>query len=233
MVFIDMHVHSKSSDGTASVKELLSVSKKLKTGLSITDHNIITGSIEACKDKDALVIPGIEIGSNRFNHLLAYFYDINELKEFYQKEILPFKIKHRFHLYRTKLPLLKLLEISKNYNCITSAAHPSVKTLTWTKKPLLMVDAIEVLNSSIPSKYNQKAFSLSDSLKKLKTAGSDAHSIRHLNSGGIISNEDTVEGILNSIKKNKNKVTGTSYTTLQNFRHKLITSNEVFRVKKK
>ena len=201
MVFIDMHVHSKSSDGTASVKELLSVSKKLKTGLSITDHNIITGSIEACKDKDALVIPGIEVGSNSFNHLLFYFYDINELKEFYQKEILPFKIKHRFHLYRTKLPLIKLLEISKNYNCITSAAHPAIKTLIWTKKPLSMVDAIEVINSSIPSKYNTKAFKISDSLNKSKTAGSDAHSIKHLNSGGIISNEDTVEGILNSIKK--------------------------------
>ena len=232
MVFIDMHVHSKSSDGTASVKELLSLSKKLKTGLAITDHNIISGSIEACKDKDALVIPGIEVGSSSFNHLLFYFYDIQELKEFYQKEILPFKIDHRFHLYRTKLPLIKLLEISKNYNCLTSAAHPSIKTLIWTKKPLSMVDAIEVLNSSIPSKYNAKAFKISDTLKKSKTAGSDAHSIRHLNSGGIISNENNIEGILNSVKKNKNKITGTSYTTLQNFRHTLITSNSVFRVKK-
>lgn len=232
MVFIDMHVHSNHSDGSSSVKNLINVAKKLKTGISITDHNLISGSVEACKDKKALVIPGIEIGAYQFKHFLLYFYDINELKEFYEKEIFPYRIKHRFDLYRTKIPLSRLIDLSKDYNCISSAAHPSIKTLKWNIKSLSKVDAIEVINSCIESKYNVKSFKLADRLQKPMTAGSDAHSMKHLNFAGIITNENTIENILHAVKRKQIQVTGSSYSTKQKLRHFLITSKSVLRIKK-
>jgi predicted metal-dependent phosphoesterase TrpH len=232
MVFIDMHVHSRYSDGTSSIKDLLKMVKKLRTGIAITDHNVITGAVEAYKDKKALVIPGIEVGSSDFRHLLLYFYNTSELKEFYEKEIAPARIKHRFDFYRTKLPLVYLLERIKNYNCLSVAAHPTIPKIKWQEKYLLQVHAMEVINSSVPAKYNAQAFKYSDELKMPKTAGSDSHSIKHLNSAGIITEEENIESIFKAIKKSKTQIAGSSYTPIQNFRHFLIASKSVLKVKK-
>ena len=72
MKYIDLHVHSKYSDGKLDVKEILDIAVENNDGvLSLTEpHNIssyrlaksIINSDE--KYKDIELIPGIEIGTN-------------------------------------------------------------------------------------------------------------------------------------------------------------------------
>ncbi len=64
---VDMHIHTKHSDGTYTTKEIIEMLKQLKIKLfSITDHD----NFEACKEiekiqlpKDMTFIPGIEFSA--------------------------------------------------------------------------------------------------------------------------------------------------------------------------
>lgn len=82
MIF-DLHVHTNSSDGLLSYKEVIDLSiKKNLNGISITDHDTIS-SIEPAIHyskviNDFYVIPGIEFGCTYKNeevHILGYFID--------------------------------------------------------------------------------------------------------------------------------------------------------------
>ena len=79
---VDMHVHSRYSDSFAKVRDLLKRAKNLGIGISITDHNEVTGSIKAAQQEN-LVIPGIEITAKEGTHLLAYFYSPHDLQHFF------------------------------------------------------------------------------------------------------------------------------------------------------
>ena len=79
--FIDLHVHSDHSDGRQSPEQI--VDKALELGLiavSITDHDALTGCIEAIKyaeDKDIEVISGIELSASKTTedlHILGYMF---------------------------------------------------------------------------------------------------------------------------------------------------------------
>jgi predicted metal-dependent phosphoesterase TrpH len=72
----DMHVHTWSSDGTATVRELAGQAKKIGlAGFAITDHNTIKAHEKIRRIKDLIIIPGEEINSEK-GHVLAYM--INE-----------------------------------------------------------------------------------------------------------------------------------------------------------
>lgn len=65
---IDLHMHSRDSDGELSAEELvdLAVEKKLKV-IAITDHEVGGGSLRVkkyAKNKGIEVVPGIEIGAD-------------------------------------------------------------------------------------------------------------------------------------------------------------------------
>ena len=87
---IDLHAHTRGSDGDKTPEELidLAISKKLKA-LAITDHDTTASlkkSIEYAKDKDIILIPGIEFGAEVDKgemHILGLFIDYNnkELKD--------------------------------------------------------------------------------------------------------------------------------------------------------
>lgn len=72
----DLHVHSSYSDGHDDVKTILKAAKKKGLdGISITDHDTLSGSIaakRAVKDLklDMVVLPGVEVTTNK-GHLLA------------------------------------------------------------------------------------------------------------------------------------------------------------------
>lgn len=74
---IDLHVHSNYSDGSDSIEEILSKAKDLGLKqISITDHNILEGSIKASKISDVDFIVGTELSVDyhaKEVHLLAYF----------------------------------------------------------------------------------------------------------------------------------------------------------------
>lgn len=74
---IDLHVHSNYSDGTDSIEEILNKAQKLGlTQISITDHNILEGSIKASKISNIDFIVGTELSvdyQGKELHLLGYF----------------------------------------------------------------------------------------------------------------------------------------------------------------
>lgn len=95
--YIDMHCHSKYSDGYYNVDELINIAKKNNVDFfSITDHDDINSTVDILNystDKEIKLINGIELstvylhnGEEKFIHLLGYDFDtknvklINELK---------------------------------------------------------------------------------------------------------------------------------------------------------
>ena len=77
LVVIDLHMHSEYSDGTCPIEEILAKAKSLGLSqISITDHNILEGSIQAKEIADINFIIGTElsVGYNGTEvHLLGYF----------------------------------------------------------------------------------------------------------------------------------------------------------------
>ncbi len=80
MKAIDLHVHSKYSDGTLTPQELvdLAIYKGLKA-IALTDHDTTAGleeMITYAKDKDIEIVPGIELSTEYFGrdiHILGLY----------------------------------------------------------------------------------------------------------------------------------------------------------------
>ena len=86
---VDLHFHSKYSDGNNAISSIAKRARDLGIGIAITDHNEIKGAVEVDRYRGVLNIPGIEVTSREGTHLLIYFYDIRSLKQFYKKDIQP------------------------------------------------------------------------------------------------------------------------------------------------
>lgn len=213
---VDMHYHTKYSDGTRKITSIAKKAKRLNIGVSITDHNEIRGALEINKYKEVLSIPGIETTSKEGIHTLFYFYSTSELSEFYNHNILPNK-KRGLHFL--DINFKDLFDMSKDYNCIVSAAHPY--GLSWTgicsqmHKNLISTndikkfDALEVVNGAALRKMNTDALFLAQSLNKPITGGSDGHRLFEL--GNVLTYvKDPVDRIsfLESIKKHKTFIEG-------------------------
>jgi predicted metal-dependent phosphoesterase TrpH len=88
----DLHCHSKCSDGSLSVEDILFYAKKIGLDyIAITDHDTLAGVGLACmmgKQLKIEVIPGVEISAkdpqrNRPVHILCYFpQDTDTLQDF-------------------------------------------------------------------------------------------------------------------------------------------------------
>lgn len=123
---VNLHIHTKHSDGEASVEQiLLSAKKKGYKYIAITDHN----TIEAHKRfKDEILLTGVEFDcwyGYVFFHLLAYGVDINnpELQPFLAKtkkdteDVIP-------RLF-AKRNVRKLIQAIHNAGGIAVLAHPA------------------------------------------------------------------------------------------------------------
>ena len=90
----DFHCHSNHSDGELSPAELVNLAgKKELSGISITDHDVVSGipeALQAGKDAGIYILPGIELSLGFMGgeiHLLGYNFDfksrsfISRLKE--------------------------------------------------------------------------------------------------------------------------------------------------------
>lgn len=89
---IDLHNHSTHSDGLYSVSELVDIAIKNKIDvMALTDHDSVFGIkeiINYSKDKNILVIPGIELSTvhnNESVHIIGLFKEGYVPDEMYQK----------------------------------------------------------------------------------------------------------------------------------------------------
>ena len=82
MARIDLHLHTRYSDGSLTPAEVVDLAHQAGvTALAITDHDIVDGiphALDAATPLGIEVIPGVEL-SSRFNeqelHVLGYFFD--------------------------------------------------------------------------------------------------------------------------------------------------------------
>lgn len=79
--FVDLHVHSNHSDGKQTPKEIIDRALEINLkAISITDHDVVSGSVEAvgyARGKNIEVITGIELSASKIDddiHLLGYLF---------------------------------------------------------------------------------------------------------------------------------------------------------------
>jgi len=215
---VDMHVHSNYSDGAATPSDILEKCRSLGIGVAICDHNTILGNLEyhKIKGKEDFIIPGIEVKSSEAIDILFYFYTIEEMKKFYNIEIKNKLCSHMCISSKTTIPLKKIIQISKNYKCIISVAHPYGYTMRGGKSDsfnnhfdvLKDVDIVEAINGGTKRNYNQMAIDYITKNKKKITGGSDAHSKYPIGNVLTCSKAKNVKEFLDNIKSGDNFVVG-------------------------
>jgi predicted metal-dependent phosphoesterase TrpH len=80
----DLHCHSRISDGSLSIRELVSLAKRIGINvLAIADHDTVDGlkkAAQECQKQGIKNIPAVEISAydyerNRKAHILGYLMD--------------------------------------------------------------------------------------------------------------------------------------------------------------
>jgi len=180
---VDLHFHSKYSDGKNTVSAIARKALELGIGIAITDHNEIKGAVEIDKYRGILNIPGIEVTSREGTHLLIYFYEIKSLKKFYKKDIQP-NMGHDI-MSSTRLEMEEIIRRARVFETIVVFPHPYSATFTGIQNTYFsedrlerlfeMVDGIEVINAENLNKWNLRSALLGFNLDKGITGGSDGH----------------------------------------------------------
>lgn len=89
-MFADLHCHTRLSDGSVTVEELIDMAcKRGLKAIAVTDHDTFAGVPQAVsygKKKGVTVIPGVEISTldyqrGRKAHILCYLFDRPEVLE--------------------------------------------------------------------------------------------------------------------------------------------------------
>lgn len=134
---IDLHIHTKYSDGTDSVKEILFNANKLKLKtISITDHNSCDAyeemeMIDTLKLYDGNIIVGCEFTTsfdNRLIEVLGYGFDYKVIKKYLDKKYNEnFEKNKRIRLGKKLISILvsngfkininNCIQNYKSYNC--------------------------------------------------------------------------------------------------------------------
>ena len=214
---VDLHFHSKYSDGNNTVSDIALRAQELGIGIAITDHNEIRGAVEMDKYPEVLNIPGIEVTSREGTHLLIYFYDIRGLRNFYQKDIQP----HMGYniMSSTGLEMEDIIKRARAYETLVVFPHPYSATFTGIQNTYFtdnrlerlfeMVDGIEVINAENLKKWNLRSALLGFNLDKGITGGSDGHRLPQMGravSYAACSNDRRV--FLDAIKDGQTRVVG-------------------------
>lgn len=214
---VDMHLHTRHSDGLPRIDDLLRHASDREIGLAITDHNEISGSLEAISNHpDVLIIPGIELETEEGPHLLVYFYTPGDMQDFYasfsrRRMRTPGRVKN--------LPVLECLHLAGEYDCLRIAAHPfgyfgiNRGVLKCVEKEMLSgvldhIDGIEVICGGMMERLNRKAIEYADAHEVPYTGGSDAHILSDVGNVVTAVEADTVEEFLNGVARRENLVIG-------------------------
>ena len=214
---VDMHFHSRYSDGFNDIKSIVHRARKLGIGIAITDHNEIKGAIKLGKIKDILTIPGIELTSKEGSHLLVYFYDCGSLRDFYKIHVKPFMGKGV--MASTSLEMEEIVRRARKYECLVIFPHPFCAVYTGVCNPIFskqrqatlfdMVDGVEAINAGNLKKWNLQCAVLGFNLGKSMTGGSDGHNLFQM--GKAVTYTEYVTdriAFLDEIKKARNWVVG-------------------------
>lgn len=111
---LDLHIHSKNSDGTLSPEEIFKVANKSDIrAISITDHDYIEDYSELANRYGILAIPGIEFNTSYEKmHILGY--DIKDIERV--KKLMHELLRHNEDVCLKVIEMLRLdsFDISKD-----------------------------------------------------------------------------------------------------------------------
>lgn len=214
---VDLHFHSKYSDGSNTVSQIAEKVRQQNIGIAITDHNEIKGAVEIDQYDDILSIPGIEVTSKEGTHILIYFYDIESLKQFYKSGVRPYMGSDI--MSSSKLTMEEIIVRARMYKSIIISPHPYCAAYTGISnhnfpkerfdKVLELIDGVEVINSENFSKWNLKGALLGFNLNKAIVGGSDGHRISQIGRAITYAQcKKDRKSFLDAVKKKKNKVMG-------------------------
>lgn len=214
---VDLHFHTRYSDGINSIPAVVARAKRLNIGIAITDHNAIQGAVDIARHTTLLTIPGIEVTEKSGAHVLIYFYDIPSIKSFYAKHIEP-NMGHDV-MSPTSLVMEDLIARARQYRCVIifphpySAAYTGICNVQFSKERLTrlleQVDGIEAINAENTHRWNLKSTILAFNAGKGITGGSDGHTLYHM--GKVITYAACPpqrEAFLEAIKTSKTFVVG-------------------------
>jgi histidinol phosphatase-like PHP family hydrolase len=216
---VDMHFHTNHSDAYTKVRSALSLAKRKGVGLAITDHNTASGVLEASRmQTGVLLIPGMEVSVADGPHILLFFYDLDEMVEFYHREVEGRKGKSPY--MATTLSTEDLLACTARYNCVRAAAHPygylvfnkgvakCVEKEYLGRETLSRFEAIEVINGGMTRNLNRKASDLAVKLGCGLVGGTDGHILKDLGNVLTCAESADVEGFLSDIVHRRTFVVG-------------------------
>lgn len=159
---IDLHIHSKYSDGTNSIDEILEIVKnKNIPAIALTDHDTTFGIkeiIEKGKKENIQVIPGLEISSvsnGHIIHILGYNIDIENTQlqalltiigNYYNETF----YEHYNWLYKNNIVDLDINKIIKHTEYKQALALSDIlKTMIAYGAPYTLYDWPEFLNKKV------------------------------------------------------------------------------------
>lgn len=170
---VDLHTHTRYSPDSFTEPAAL-VTRARRFGLSrvaVTDHNTITGALEAHALAPEYVIVGEEIKTSDGGELIAY----------YVRELVP-----------AGLPMLEAIRRLRAQGAVISISHPldryrrSAMGEQNTLSIIDRVDALEVFNARcLAAGDNTQAAILARQYGKAATAGSDGHTLGELGAGFV------------------------------------------------
>lgn len=221
---VDMHFHSRYSDGMNYIRSIVKRAEKLGIGIAVTDHNAIKGAVRLDKFKNILTIPGIEVTSKEGAHVLVYFYELKTLIRFYQTDVQPFLGKDL--MSSISLPMDEIVRRARNYQNLIIFPHPYCGVYTgicnafFTKKQqadlMDCVDGVEVINSGNIKKGNLQSAVLGFNMGKSMTGGSDGHNLFQM--GKAVTFADCApdrKAFLDAVKNRESYVIGKETHLLQ------------------
>lgn len=210
---VDIHVHTNKSDGAGTVAEVLEAasSKPELLAIAITDHNEISGALEAAKRAHKYgvkVIVGEEI-STLAGHVIGIF-----LKEKIDKGLTPEETIREIHRQGG------VAIIPHPYPHYRGVGVEIVATLIKSPNPQERPDAVEVRNG-FPAqlvfhnqikKLNLKSWNLAE------VGGSDSHHPRSLGSCWTDFDGGSVEEFRKALTERQTRAAGNGWGILETAR---------------
>lgn len=216
---VDMHVHTRHSDAAPGIPAILNYINQKGIGVAITDHNEISGVMEAGASRpESLIIPGIELDSAEGPHILLYFYEAGQLADFFKINISHQRSGKQY--MERYLSVDEILSAADGYSCVKIAAHPYgyfglnrgvLKCMEQKMIPDIIdrIDGIEVICGGMSLALNHRAARYADCHGIPITGGSDAHILSDIGNVVTAVKADTVEEFLDGILRKESRVIGT------------------------
>lgn len=221
---VDMHFHTNCSDSFTDIDAALKLAAERGVGVAVTDHNLIASLVRIRDRKTGVpVVPGMEISASDGPHILAYFYEMDDLERFWYHRIRP-RLQECPWLALRDCPTEKLLDLLDAENCVVSAAHPMGYLMSnkgvevCIRKGYLgehvvsRLNAYEVICSGMTRESNLQALSSARRYGLGFTGGTDGHTLMELGNVVTMSDATGVHAFLDDVAAHRVDVIGLEKT---------------------